>query len=74
MHDLNKSIRVNNNARQPQPGLGYGPHRGNPEDPVAAEKMLQEVKAVMRANNHRLACPPLGGARRGVAAHDLTAQ
>ena len=36
MHDLNKSIRVNNNARQPQPGMGYGPHRGNPEDPVAA--------------------------------------
>lgn len=39
MHDLNKSIRVNNATRQPQPGMGYGPHggaRGNPEDPVAA--------------------------------------
>ena len=40
MHDLNKSIRVNNATRQPQPGMGYGTHggapRGNPDDPVAA--------------------------------------
>ena len=41
MHDLNKSIRVNNTSRQGPPGMGnpYGTQggtRGNPDDPLQA--------------------------------------